>query len=121
LLRAPEHDARFAAWDWSPDRTKLIGTLSGPPVNITYYSLETDSYEKVIQSDGNPMWLPDSTRFVFFEDNKAYLGDIRTKKAKEIFSSSDGELRSIDVSADGTLVYFTVYSSESDIWLLDLQ
>ena len=35
--------------------------------------------------------------------------------------SKEGELRSIDISPDGTLIYFAVYSSESDIWLLDLQ
>jgi Tol biopolymer transport system component len=67
------------------------------------------------------MWLPDSTRFVFFTDNKAYVSDIRTKRVREIFAAKDGRLRSLDISPDGTLLYFTVYSSESDIWLLDLQ
>jgi Tol biopolymer transport system component len=70
--------------------------------------------------EGSPTWLPDSTRFLSFNDNKAYLGDIRTKKMREISASSDGQLRSIDISPDGTFLYFTLYSSESDIWLLDL-
>ena len=27
----------------------------------------------------------------------------------------------IDISSDGKLLYYSVYSSESDIWLLDLE
>jgi Tol biopolymer transport system component len=112
---------RFVAWDWSPDGKKLIGTLSRPPLEIGYFSFETNRFETLATFPGSPMWLPDSTRFIFFDDNKAYLGDIRTKKTQEIFVAREGELRSADISSDGTLIYFTVYSSESDIWLLDLQ
>ena len=121
VLPAPQGAIRFVAWDWSPDGKKLIGTLSRPPLEIAYYSFETNRYETLGTLAGSPMWLPDSTRFVSFGDNKAYLGDIRTKKTREIFSSNDGELRSVDVSPDGTMMHFTLYSSESDIWLLDLQ
>jgi len=77
--------------------------------------------ESLAPFEASPMWLPDSTRFVFFAENKAYISDIKTKRVREIFASKDGRLRSVDVSPDGTLLYFTVYSSESDIWLLDLQ
>ena len=112
---------RFVAWDWSADGKKLIGTLSRPPLEIAYYSFETNRFETLAAFPGSPMWLPDSTRYVFFDENKAYLGDITTKKTREIFVASEGELRSIDISPDGTLLYFAIYSSESDIWLLDLQ
>jgi len=122
LLPAPDSSIRFVAWDWSPDGKKLIGTLSRPPLELAYFSFETNRYETLAASlSGAPMWLPDSLRFLSYDDNKAYLGHIRTKKTREIFTSADGELRSLDISNDGTLLYFTVYSSESDIWLLDLQ
>jgi Tol biopolymer transport system component len=120
VLPTPEF-GRFVAWDWSADGKKLIGTLSRPPLEIGYFSFETNRFETLAAFPGSPMWLPDSTRFLFFDDNTAYLGDITTKKTREIFVSKEGELRSIDISPDGTLIYFTVYSSESDIWLLDLQ
>jgi serine/threonine protein kinase len=121
LLPTPEGASRFVAWDWSPDGKMLIGTVSRPPLELAYFSFQTNRYETLFPFSGAPMWLPDSTRFLTFADNKAYLGDIRTKKAREIFASSEGELRSLDISPDGTLLYFTVYSSESDIWLLDLE
>jgi WD40 repeat protein len=120
-LPAPENAIRFVAWDWSPDGKKLIGTMSRPALELAYFSFETNLYETLATTlSGPPMWLPDSTRFLSYHDNKAYLGDIRTKKTREIFVSRDGDLRSLDISTDGTLVYFTVYSSESDVWLLDL-
>ena len=120
VLPATEGGARFVAWDWSPDGKKLIGTISSPPLQSAYFSFETNRYELLVPFSASPIWLPDSTRFLFFADNKAYVSDIRSKRVEEIFSSSDGELRSVDISEDGSFMYFTVYSSESDIWLLDL-
>jgi Tol biopolymer transport system component len=121
LLPTLDDGSRFVAWDWSADGKKLIGTISRPPLEIAYFSFETNRYEKLVPFSGSPMWLPDSNRFIFFTPTTAYVSDIKTKKVREIFASADGELRSIDISPDGTLLYFTVYTSESDIWLLDLQ
>lgn len=70
---------------------------------------------------GGAMWLPDSTRFVFLFDRKLYLGDVKTKRVREVFSTGEFEIRSVDISSDGKLIYFSLYSSESDIWLLDLE
>ena len=121
LLPTMNDGSRFVAWDWSADGKKLIGTISRPPLEIAYFSFETNRFEKLLPFSGSPMWLPDNTRFIFFTPTTAYVSDIKTKRVREIFASADGELRSIDISPDGTLVYFTVYTSESDIWLLDLQ
>jgi WD40 repeat protein len=67
------------------------------------------------------MWLPDSTRFIFLLDNKIYLSDVKTKRVREVFSTGENEIRSVDISPDGKLLYYSVYSAESDIWLLDLE
>jgi len=40
---------------------------------------------------------------------------------REILSTGEYEVRSVDISADGKLIYYSIYSSESDIWLLDLE
>ncbi len=50
-----------------------------------------------------------------------YLGDVKTKRVHEICSSGENEIRSVDISSDGKLLYYPVYSSESDIWLLDVE
>ena len=120
LPMAPDNQ-RFVAWDWSPDGKRLVGNLSGPPLVVAVYSFETNQYEKLTEFGSSAMWLPDSTRFVFVFDNKLYLGDVKTKRVREIFSFGEDEIRSVDVSPDGKLVYYSAYNSESDIWLLDLE
>jgi Tol biopolymer transport system component len=121
LLPLPPDNERFVAWDWSPDGKRLIGNLSGPPSVVAGYSFETKQYEKLTEFGSSAMWLPDSARYVFVFDNKLYLGDVRTKRVREIFSFDEDEIRSVDVSPDGKLVYYSAYTSESDIWLLDLE
>jgi serine/threonine protein kinase len=120
LPMAPDNQ-RFVAWDWSPDGKRVIGNLSGPPSVVATYSFETNQYEKLTQFGTGAMWLPDSTRFVFVFNNKVYLGDVKTRRVREILSSSENEIRSVDISPDGKLVYYSVYSSESDIWMMDLE
>ena len=124
-LAVPPDSQRFVAWDWSPDGKRLIGHLSGPPSVVASYSFETNQYEKLTEfageSGGGVMWLSDSTRFLFFFNNKLYLSDVKTRRVREIFSSGENQIRSVDVSPDGKLLYFAIYSSESDIWLLDLE
>ena len=85
LLPELENGARFGAWDWSPDGSKLLGTLTGPQIQVGYFSFETNRYEKVTAFGAYPVWLSDSNRFVFLFDGKAYLGDIKTKRVREIF------------------------------------
>jgi Tol biopolymer transport system component len=120
LPMAPDNQ-RFVAWDWSPDGKRVIGNLSGPPSVVATYSFGTNQYEKLTQFGTGAMWLPDSTRFVFVFNNKVYLGDVKTQRVREILSSSENEIRSVDISPDGKLVYYSVYSSESDIWMMDLE
>ena len=112
----------FVGWDWSPDGTKLLGTLTGGDGRrIGYYSFETQTYTPVVASpDGIASWLPDSTRFIYAEGNQVFLADIKTKEKREILAVPNIEVRSPFVSRDGKLLYYTASSNESDIWLLDL-
>jgi serine/threonine protein kinase len=116
---APGSHEPFVVWDWSRDGKKLIGTNAAS--HVVYFSFETNRYEKVLDDGTYPMWLADSTRFIFLLEGKAYLGDILTKRAREIFSLAEGRLTSIAVSHDGEIIYSAVRSGDSNIWLLDLQ
>jgi len=117
----PSDNERFVAWDWSPDGKRLIGNLSGPPSVVACYSFETNQYEKLMEFGSSAMWLPDSFHFVFAFNSKFYLSDVKTKRVREIFSSNEPEIRSVDVSPDGKILYYTAHTSESDIWMLDLE
>jgi eukaryotic-like serine/threonine-protein kinase len=118
-LPATEPGQNFVIWDWSPDGKKLIGTL--PASEVVYYSFDTKRYEKILDVGAYPMWLSDSLRFIFLADGKVQVADISTKRTREILSLPEGRLTSVGISRDGQLVYFAVHSTESDIWLLDLQ
>lgn len=113
----PTPEKIFVVWDWSPDGKKLLGTFSNG--KVAYYSFETNRYE-VLADAGAPMWLPDSNRFISSYRGKAFIGDINTKRVREIFALDESQIRSIAISRDAKLIYFSVYSSESDIWMLDL-
>lgn len=115
----PPPEGGFIAWDWSPDGKKLIGTDSKS--RVVSFSFETNRYEKLVDAGTWPMWLSDSSRFVFAWDGKVYLCDIVTKRVREILSIPETEIRSANISRDGQLIYFNLSANESDIWLLDLQ
>ncbi|HEX6043757.1 MAG TPA: protein kinase [Pyrinomonadaceae bacterium] len=120
-LPPPPNEQRFFAWDWSPDGKRLIGNLGAAISFVGSYSFETNQYEKLTEFGQSPMWLADSTRFIFYFNDTAYIGDIKTKRLREVFKSEENELRGASISSDGELLYFTIYSSESDVWLLDLE
>ncbi|HXD33573.1 MAG TPA: protein kinase [Pyrinomonadaceae bacterium] len=110
----------FVAWDWSPDGKKLVGSFRGVDTGLGIFSFETKSYEKLTDWDAQPAWLPDSRHVVFAREGKTYIADVVSKKIEPLILPVDF-VRTVAVSPDGHLLYFTAYSSESDIWLLDLK
>ncbi len=66
------------------------------------------------------MWLPDSRRLVFSHEGKIHIADTMTKVVKPLLTEPMPHVRSVVVSRDGSLLYYTVFSSESDVWMLDL-
>jgi Tol biopolymer transport system component len=121
LAANSEGEMRFVAWDWSPDGQKLAGSFNASTPGIGYYSFPERKYEKLADFDGFPVWLSDSRRFIFLAEGKAYLADIVTKSVHPFFDAGQDQLRSIGIARDDSLLYFSVYQSESDIWLLDLR
>ena len=112
----------FGVWDWSPDGSKLAGTFAGPSgTGFGYYSFETGRYERVLDINAHPFWLPDSRRVVYAYEEKVYIADIVTRKAREIIARPPNHIRSVAVSRDGRLLYYTLLSTENDIWLLNLE
>jgi eukaryotic-like serine/threonine-protein kinase len=115
-------DEYFVVWDWSPDGKKLAGTFDGANgAGVGYYSFETGRYEKVLDLHVLPSWLPDSRRLVYAYEGKAYVADALTKKVREILARPAEQIRSVGVSRDGRLLYYTLNSTESDVWLLNLE
>lgn len=116
----PTDKRRFLAWDWSPDGSLLIGNFNGGQRENGFYSFAGNRYEPIAKVENAPMWLPDSRRYIYGFENKIFIADTDTKKTREISGIRPMDtLESVGISRDGRLIYYTLTSGESDIWLLD--
>lgn len=119
LQTLPTPDHIFVIWDWSPDGKKLLGTFRDG--HVGYFSLETNRYERVADRGSYPSWLSDSSRYLSNFSEGLFLGEIGTKRVREIWRSKGADVNSVGISPDGEFVYFVTQSNESNIWLLDLR
>lgn len=97
----------------------MIKQLTATREGLGYYSFKTQNYTKISDTAEIPMWLPDSRRVAYARQGKAFILDVETGKEKEIPLPQPEEIATVGVSRADDLFYFTVRSSESDIWLLD--
>jgi Tol biopolymer transport system component len=115
----------FNAWSWSPDGRTLAGFLQerdGTLSGIAVYSFATDSYTKLTSFGLDPIWLSDSRRLLFNHQGRIYLVDAETKRTQEVLSIAPYEIgrRGFAVSRDDRTIYFSLATTEADLWLLRL-
>jgi len=111
-------------WSWSPDGRKLAGPkLRGrPPGGILVYSLETQQYEKLTDFGTLPVWLSDSRRLLFQSQGKLYLIDSQSKKVREVLSVAPNSFgNGVTLPRDDRQIYFSLVTTEADIWLMNLE
>ncbi|HEX6284601.1 MAG TPA: protein kinase, partial [Pyrinomonadaceae bacterium] len=90
LQTLPTPDDVFVIWDWSPDGKKLLGTFRNGDVG--YFSLETNRYERIADRGSYPMWLSDSSRYLSIFTRGFFLGEIGTKRVREIWRSKGADV-----------------------------
>lgn len=119
----------FIPWSWSPDGTKLAGWIrtGASESGIFVYSFATRSYQRVTPSGQQPVWLSDSRRLLFTGQagdgqETGFLVDSQTRKVKMILPAAPHlRIVSIGVSKDDRTIYYSLLSSESDIWVSSLE
>ena len=123
----------FESPQWSPDGTRLIGSLTGrsaagavtrPRVGIGVHSLRTKTSEMVLDRGRSPQWLPDNRHLVFFEKTSIGILDL---ESRAITVAPFTRIPGVDldepaiwprVSRDGTTLYVRQTIEQGDIWLL---
>lgn len=112
---------KFGSWDWSPDGSTLAGVLGGGEIGsrgIMLYSFQTHEFEKITEVGSAPLWLNDNHRLLFHDQGTIYLVDRRTKaKPHKVYSVAPNAISGFTVSPDDRSIYFSMDSTESDIWL----
>lgn len=111
---------RFLAWDWSSDGRRLAGgqgSADMPSAGIAVYSFETHQFETITDFGSRPVWLSDDRRLLFYSKGAIYLADSLTKRTRRILSVAPGDIDGFTLSADNRRIYFSLNSSEADIWL----
>jgi Tol biopolymer transport system component len=112
---------------WSPDGRKLAGfqiRADGNFTGIGIYSVQTGEYTRISNFGQHPSWLKDSRRLVFTrgvpQDSALYLVDSQTRKIHQVLSVAPNEVRVAAISPYNRWIYFTLQTTEADIWLANL-
>jgi Tol biopolymer transport system component/tRNA A-37 threonylcarbamoyl transferase component Bud32 len=118
----PVEGQMFNGWNWSPDGRMLAGFLDRDN-GVAVYLPETGSFKKLAEHGADPVWLSDSRRLLFLDRGKIQLLDSATGVTRELVSVTPEEVarRGFAISPDDTRIYFSVSTTESDVWMVEFQ
>ena len=127
-------DGVFDVADWSPDSRLLAGNfyslVGGGGFRFEgfgIHDLETGKYEKLLDQEGLPpdgvdaVWLADNRRLIYSNESRVYLLDRETRESREIFHTNQDWAYVTDISPDNRTLYWTRFTSDGDVWMLDLE
>ena len=113
----------FLPWSWSPDGKLLAGWQLRPELpdmNIMIYSFASARYERSPYRGMGPVWLNDNRRLIFTDLGRIYLLDTVTGRRRELYSVAPATFGTLALSGDNRRLYYSLLTSEADIWLVSL-
>jgi eukaryotic-like serine/threonine-protein kinase len=115
----PNQGQLFNGWTWSPDGRMLAGFLNQDEA-IAIYLFESGTFRKLTDFGSDPVWLSDGRALLFHNKGKIYEISTDSGEAHEMVSVAPEEIarRGFAVSPDDRQVYFSVSSTEADVWML---
>jgi eukaryotic-like serine/threonine-protein kinase len=122
LPPVPSPNSQFAPNSWSPDGKRIAGQNGFTRLGISIYSMDTRTFERLIEFGEWPVWLPDSRRILFVSRGREFhILDTRTKATKLIFSVMRDTLGPPRLTRDGRVAFFSRRITEADVWIATLQ
>jgi serine/threonine protein kinase len=106
---------------WSPDGQEIAfsnGSFARRHLQLLF---DSNRYERLTEFGESPIWLNDNHRLLFFSQDNLFLLDSRTRKAKEILTVAPTHFQSLGISRDSRVIYFSLQTTEADIWLATLE
>lgn len=123
-----EQGVIFTNTSWSPDGKWFVGQANhsdGTDVpGVWIYSLESQTYKKFAETtftSARPMWLNDSRRVLFEQDEKMLLLDTHTGKITKLMDVPARSFGWVTLSRDNRVIYFVHPRAEADIWMANLK
>ena len=92
------------------------GRFSG----IAVYDFESQRYTKQSDVGRNPRWVADTDKLLIPTGQAIVLIDSQTQRQREVLSVKPHQVGKLVPTPDGRTIYFTMATSEADIWLLTL-
>ena len=77
----------------------------------------------VTKHGSDPVWLSDSRRLLFHDNGAIHIVDSVTGAAKEVLSIAPEEVarRGFALSPDDRHIYFSVSTTQADVWMVEMQ
>ena len=118
----------LGVWDWSPDGRKFACIKFHPGTqqsSVVVYTLATPDaaprLDLIAENADYPVWLNDNQRLLFTRAGKIYVADTQSKTTRELFAPALGNTAEYCTPApDNRTIYFSLTSTETDIWLATL-
>jgi Tol biopolymer transport system component/predicted Ser/Thr protein kinase len=113
----------FFPWSWSPDGKRLAGwqfRADHPGSGIVVYSFADARYERLTDRGTNPVWLNDNRRLLYINMGKMYLLDSRSGETRDLYSVEPNNFTRFTLSRDNRRIYYSLFSTEANLWLLSL-
>jgi hypothetical protein len=90
---------------------------------IAIYLLESGTFRKLTDFGSDPVWLSDGRALLFVNKGKIYETSTVSGEPHEAVSVAPEEIarRGFAVSPDDRQIYFSVTSTEADVWMLQFE
>jgi Tol biopolymer transport system component len=117
----------FQPMGWSPDGTRLAGTMeaeSGRVSGVAIYDLSSHA-TTLVSSDETAWvhWLPDNRRVVYFAKNGRELVVVdtatRARMVVDVRLPGPSLDETFTMSRDGRTIYYGAVRAEADIWIME--
>ncbi|MBZ5583946.1 MAG: protein kinase [Acidobacteriia bacterium] len=112
----------FSGWNWSPDGRMLAGFLNRDD-GVAVYSPDSKAFRRLTEHGADPVWLSDSRRLLFLNGGRIFLLDRESGRTRELVSVMPEEIarRGFAVSPDDRRIYFSVSTTEADVWMAEFE
>ena len=125
---AVERPRGFTATSWSVDGKSIAGNVydaeSGSNLGVVVVELESKQIREIANRGDYPEFLHDGRRIMFAQDDsRLMLADLEGNPAEVLLDVAPDGLQGYgcSVSSDDSVIYYTRFKTESDVWLLQLE